>query len=671
MLSLVTFLPLLGVAAMLLLKSDDQIWLRRIALVTSIIEFLISLLLLRGFNSADPSFQLQEIHNWIGSGIRYHLGIDGISLFLVILTTFLTPLAILCSWQSIQKNVKGFFISLLVIETAMIGVFVSLDLFLFFVFWELTLIPMYFIVGMWGHERRIYAAIKFILYTMFGSILMLVAILWLYNLSPGTQGLAATFDFPQILQRMSAGLIPMGSTTEMLLFGAFLLAFAIKVPLFPLHTWLPDAHTEAPTAGSVILAGVMLKLGTYGILRFCVPLFPHAVMRAAPVVGTLAIIGIVYGALVATVQRDLKRLVAYTSVSHLGFVVLGIFALNTIAVQGAVYQMLNHGISTGALFLCVGMLYDRRHTHDIKQFGGLTTPMPVLMAFFCFIALSSLALPPLNGFIGEFLILIGTFATHHTWAAWATSGAVLSAIYLLWAYQRVAFGKVTVDKNQKLPDASLREKLILATVAVVIIFMGVASPLFTHRMQASADNVLRPFNQMQEAMRAKANHQARVAQGLSPVRSDVQSSVSPAFCRCVGFHVAQVFRPEGFGSVALTCADAACCSNLAELLLSGHETPQSPTRRAGFAELFVSGHDFSHAVAGPTKNSGFSRWVGTRPSGRANVHTTKNRALALSLSGGRSLSAVAGFSSDMTAAALSGVLTPEAGSSRVLTGLNQ
>ncbi|MGH9734092.1 MAG: complex I subunit 4 family protein [Candidatus Acidiferrales bacterium] len=648
LLSLVTFLPLLGVAAMLLLKSDDHLWLRRIALATSVVEFLISLLLLHGFNSAEPGFQFQELHNWIGSGIRYHLGIDGISLFLVILTTFLTPLAILCSWNSIQKNVKGFFISLLVIETAMIGVFVSLDLFLFFVFWELTLVPMYFIIGMWGHERRVYAAIKFILYTMFGSILMLVAILWLYNLSPGTGGLPATFDFPQILQRMSQGLIPMGGTTEMLLFGAFLLAFAIKVPLFPLHTWLPDAHTEAPTAGSVILAGVMLKLGTYGILRFCVPLFPHAVMRAAPVVGTLAIIGIVYGALVATVQRDLKRLVAYTSVSHLGFVVLGIFALNTIAVQGAVYQMLNHGVSTGALFLCVGMLYDRRHTHDIKQFGGLTTPMPVLMAFFCFIALSSLALPPLNGFIGEFLILIGTFATHHTWAAWATSGAVLSAIYLLWAYQRVAFGKVTVDKNQKLPDASLREKFILATVAVVIIFMGVASPLFTHRMEASADNVLRPFNQMQEAMRARANHHATVAASVgAPIEMRHESArVAQACPECD--------RRASLSPVPLQRATAQL---LAQSLLpvgAQHAAPVSPCARTVLAVRW-----------GPATPVG-----GARPSGRAKPRTKKNRALALATSapgvlGGRS------FSSDIKAALSPGVLTPEGRSSASATGLNQ
>ncbi len=445
-----------------------------------------------GSTPADAGYQFQEFHPWIGDAIHYHLGVDGISLFLVLLTTFLTPLAILCSWESIRENVKGFFIALLVIETAMIGVFVSLDLFLFFVFWEMTLIPMYFMIGMWGHERRIYAAVKFILYTMFGSILMLVAILWLYKLSD-------TFDLEGIQQYLAGASIP--HTTELLLFGAFFLAFAIKVPLFPLHTWLPDAHTEAPTAGSVILAGVMLKLGTYGILRFCVPLFPEAAHTAAPYIGVLAIIGIVYGALVATVQTDLKRLVAYTSVSHLGFVVLGIFAFNTTAIQGAIYQMLNHGVSTGALFLTVGMLYDRRHTHEIKEFGGLATPMPVLMSFFLFIALSSLALPPLNGFIGEFLILIGTFVGHHAWASWAASGAVLSAIYLLWAYQRVALGEVTVEKNKTLPDASTRERIILVTMAAVIIFMGLASPLFTRRMEASVNNVIERVNPPQNASR--------------------------------------------------------------------------------------------------------------------------------------------------------------------------
>jgi len=492
LLSVITFLPLLSVAALLLLRSDDHAWIKRIALVASLAEFAVSLLLLRGFDSSNAAYQFTEYHHWIGDAIHYHLGVDGISLFLVLLTTFLTPLAILCSWESIHENVKGFFIALLVIETAMIGVFLSLDLFLFFVFWELTLIPMYFMIGMWGHERRIYAAVKFILYTMFGSILMLVAILWLY-------GLAGTFDLEGIQQYLATGSLP--HTTELLLFGAFFLAFAIKVPLFPLHTWLPDAHTEAPTAGSVILAGVMLKLGTYGILRFCVPLFPDAAKQLAPLIGTLAIIGIVYGALVATVQTDLKRLVAYTSVSHLGFVVLGIFAFNSTAIQGAIYQMLNHGVSTGALFLGVGMLYDRRHTHDIKQFGGLATPMPVLMSFLLFIALSSLALPPLNGFIGEFMILIGTYLGHHAWASWAASGAVLSAIYLLWAYQRVALGEVTVEKNKTLPDASTRERIILVTMALAILFMGIASPLFTRRMEASVDNVIQRVNPPENASR--------------------------------------------------------------------------------------------------------------------------------------------------------------------------
>jgi NADH-quinone oxidoreductase subunit M len=482
LLTVITFLPLLGVPALLFLRSEDHTWIRRIALVVSLAEFVISLFLIRGFVTANPGYQFEEIHPWIGSAIRYHMGVDGISLFLVILTTFLVPISILASWQGIHEKVKGFFIALLVIETAMIGVFVSLDLFLFFVFWELTLIPMYFLIGIWGHDRRIYAAVKFILYTMFGSILMLVAILWLYNV-------AGSFDFVEIQAKLHAGLVSLPPNTELLLFCAFFLAFAIKVPLFPLHTWLPDAHTEAPTAGSVILAGVMLKLGTYGILRFCLPLFPDAAHRAAPVIAVLAIIGIVYGALVATVQTDLKRLVAYTSVSHLGFVVLGIFAFSTISIQGAIYQMLNHGVSTGALFLGVGMLYDRRHTFEIKQFGGLATPMPVLMAFFLFMCLSSLALPLLNGFVGEFLILIGVFERHHAWASWAASGAVLAAIYLLWAYQRVALGEVTVEKNKTLPDASTRERVILVTMALVILFMGVASPLFTRRMEP-ATNVL-------------------------------------------------------------------------------------------------------------------------------------------------------------------------------------
>jgi NADH-quinone oxidoreductase subunit M len=489
LLTVITFLPLLGVPALLLLRSEDHIWIRRIALAVSLAEFAISLFLLPGFESANPGYQFVENHAWIGQAIQYHIGVDGISVFLVLLTTFLTPLAILCSWQSIDDYVKGFFIALLVIETAMIGVFVALDLFLFFLFWELTLIPMYFLIGIWGHTRRIYAAVKFILYTMFGSILMLVAILWLYNVS-GTPELIRTFDLPELTARLQRGFIHLPPHTELWLFGAFFLAFAIKVPLFPLHTWLPDAHTEAPTAGSVILAGVMLKLGTYGMLRFCLPLFPDAAHRTAPLIGVLAIIGIVYAALVATVQPNFKRLIAYTSVSHLGFVVLGIFSFTTISIEGAIYQMVNHGISTGALFLGLGMIYDRRHTYEIREFGGLVNPMPVLMSFFLFICLSSLALPPLNGFVGEFLILIGVFQGHHAWASWAASGAVLSAIYLLWSYQRVALGEVTVEKNRTLPDASGRERVILVAVAVAILFMGIASPLFTRRMESSTNNLV-------------------------------------------------------------------------------------------------------------------------------------------------------------------------------------
>jgi NADH-quinone oxidoreductase subunit M len=485
LLSTLILLPLLGVLGVVFLHREDEGWIRWLALVTSVVEFAASLWLLVGFRRDLAGYQFVEFRRWISAPpIHYHLGVDGISLFLVLLTTFLTPFAILCSWRSITDRVKEFFVMLLVLEAAMIGTFVSLDLFLFFLFWEAMLIPMYFLIGIWGHDRRLYAAMKFILYTMLGSIFMLVAILWLYNLT-------GTFDVPEIQFRLQAGLVTyFNARTEMLLFLAFFLAFAIKVPLFPLHTWLPDAHTEAPTAGSVILAGVMLKMGTYGMLRFCLPLFPDAARAAAPVIGVLAIIGIIYGALVAMVQHDLKRLVAYTSVSHLGFVVLGIFAFNQIALDGAIYQMLNHGISTGMLFLAVGMIYDRRHTFEIKEFGGLATPMPVFSSFFLFACLSSLALPLLNGFVGEFLILLGVFAKHRAWASWAASGTVLSAIYLLWAYQRVCMQQVTVERNRTLRDASPREKFILGAFSVVILLMGLASPLFINRMEASTANLL-------------------------------------------------------------------------------------------------------------------------------------------------------------------------------------
>ena len=484
LLSVLIFFPAVGALALMLLRGDDHKFIRYTALIVSLAEFLFSLLMLRGVPAGVAGYQLEEFAKWITAPpINYHLGLDGISMFLVILTTFLTPISVLASWNSIQLRVKEFFVMLLMLEVGVVGVFLSLDLFLFFLFWEVMLIPMAFLIGIWGHERRVYAAVKFVLYTMAGSILMLVGIIWLYN----TTG---TFDLPRIQALLANGLLSGEPRTEMLLFLAFFLAFAIKVPLFPLHTWLPDAHVEAPTAGSVMLAGVLLKMGTYGMMRFCLPLFPEASHRAAGWIAALAIIGIIYGALVAMVQPNLKKLVAYSSVSHLGFVVLGIFAFHNISMQGAVYQMLAHGISTGALFLLVGMLYDRRHTFEISEYGGLSTPMPKLAAFFLFVALSSLGLPMLNGFVGEYLILLGTYQRHWGWASWAALGVILSACYLLWSYQRVFFGEITVEKNRTLPDASTREKWILTTMAAVTLWMGIGSVFITRRTAAAAQTVI-------------------------------------------------------------------------------------------------------------------------------------------------------------------------------------
>ena len=488
LLTVVIFFPALGALALLLLRGDDELWIRRLAFVVSAAEFLFSLFLLRAVPIGATGYPLEEFGHWISAPpINYHLGVDGISMFLVILTTFLTPICVLVSSPGVHHRIKEFHVMLLLLEVGVVGVFLSLDLFLFFLFWEIMLIPMAFIIGIWGHERRIYAAVKFVIYTMAGSILMLVGIVWLYNAT-------GTFDLPTIQQLLQSGVLVLSERTEMILFLAFFVAFAIKVPLFPLHTWLPDAHVEAPTAGSVILAGVLLKMGTYGMIRVWLPLFPEASHRAAPYVAALAIIGIIYGALVAMVQPNLKKLVAYSSVSHLGFVVLGIFAFRDISMQGAVYQMLAHGISTGALFLLVGMLYDRRHTFEISEYGGLATPMPRLAAFFLFVALSSLGLPMLNGFVGEYLILVGTYQVHWKWAAWAATGVILSACYLLWSYQRVFFGEVTHEKNRELPDTSAREQWILVTVAVVILWMGLGSPFFTRRFAAPCKALIEQTN---------------------------------------------------------------------------------------------------------------------------------------------------------------------------------
>ena len=485
-LTLITFLPVAGAALLLFMRKASPRAIRNIALIVSLLTLLLSLPLFSKFDASNPGMQFEQSVQWIPSlGIQYHVGIDGISLFLVLLTTVLTPIAILSSWNSIEKRVREYYLFMLMLETGMIGVFVALDFFLFYVFWEVMLVPMYFLIGVWGGQRRIYAAVKFFLYTMVGSVLMLVAIIALYFLNGAT-----TFDFPSILANLQSGNLLLNPSQQYWLFLAFFFAFAIKVPLFPLHTWLPDAHVEAPTAGSVILAGVLLKMGTYGIVRFCLPMFPEATRELTPFISLLAVVGIVYGALVAMVQTDIKKLVAYSSVSHLGFVVLGIFALNEQGLQGAMYQMLNHGISTGALFLLVGMIYDRRHTRLIDEFGGLADPLPVFSTIFMIVTFSSIGLPMLNGFVGEFLILLGAFNANVTFAVVATSGVILSAVYMLWMYQRVIFGEVTNPKNKKLVDLDFREKLILLPLVALIFWMGIYSESFLRKMDTSVNQVL-------------------------------------------------------------------------------------------------------------------------------------------------------------------------------------
>jgi NADH-quinone oxidoreductase subunit M len=504
--TITTFLPLLGAAVLLVYSIVRNVpgeaagtdvayhhsyftnHYRWIALIFTILTFLLSIGIVAGFNSSEAGPQLVDKTPWITAlGVSYYVGVDGISLWLVLLTTFLMPISILASWH-IEKRVREYMIFMLVLETGMIGVFVSFDMFLFYLFFEITLIPMYFLIGVWGGDRRIYAALKFVLYTVVGSLLMLVAIIAIYIYNGGS-----TFDIIEITNNIATGKTVIPGSVKFWLWMAFALAFFIKVPLWPLHTWLPDAHVEAPTAGSIILAGILLKIGTYGLMRFNLPFFPDVSRRLAPWVMTFALIGIIYGALVAMVQPDVKKLVAYSSVSHLGFVVMGIFAFTDLGMQGALYQMLNHGISTGALFLCVGIIYDRRHTREIDQYGGIATPMPQYSTMFMIIALSSLGLPLLNGFIGEFLILIGTFASTvpyaKLFAVLGATGVILSAVYLLWMLQRVIFGEVSRRENAELPDVDLREKLALVPLVVMAIVMGVTPMLFLRASEKSVNNV--------------------------------------------------------------------------------------------------------------------------------------------------------------------------------------
>ena len=487
-LSLLIFFPLVGAFVLLFIKKENVGALRTIAFISSIVEFIFSLPLFFAFDTTTAAMQFVESTWWVQTyGISYKLGIDGISLLLVLLTTFLTVLCILCSWSAITFRVKEYMISFLFLETGMLGALVALDLILFYVFWEVMLIPMYLLIGVWGDpKRRIYAAVKFFLFTMAGSVLMLIAILALYFINLKATG-KATFDVLELYKAT----IPI--QTQYWLFGAFALAFAIKVPMFPFHTWLPDAHTEAPTAGSVILAGVLLKMGTYGFIRFAIPLFPNAAYDLLPIVSSLAIIGIIYGALVSMMQADLKRLVAFSSVSHLGYVMLGMFAFNMQGVEGSLYQMLNHGVSTGALFLMVGMIYERRHTRMIADFGGLSKVMPIYAIFFMIVTLSSIGLPGTNGFVGEFLILLGAFRSNVLYGVLATTGVVLGAAYMLWMFQRVMFGVIKKPENEKLKDLNGREIATLVPMVVLIFLMGIYPKLFFSKMDVTVEKFLEDF----------------------------------------------------------------------------------------------------------------------------------------------------------------------------------
>ncbi len=502
--TLVTFFPLVGVVILFFIKEENKNALRWTALLTSLATFVISLVMLAQFDASNPDLQGLIKVNWItvaGWNITYAMGVDGLSILLVLLTTFLTPISILSTWSAIEDRVKDFMLFFLMLEVGMTGVFLALDLFLFYVFWEFTLVPMYFLIGIWGGPRRRYAAIKFFLYTMAGSILMLLAILWL-GIYQGS------FYLPELIAK---GGIP--ADVQIWLFLAFAAAFAIKVPMWPLHSWLPDAHVEAPTAGSVILAGVLLKMGTYGFVRFNLPLFPQAAQQLAPTMGLLAVIGILYGAAVSYAQRDAKKLVAYSSVSHLGFVMLGLFALNPQGIQGGILQMINHGLSTGALFLLVGMIYERRHTRDMDAFGGLWRVMPVYAVLSLIVALSSMGLPGLNGFVGEFTILLGAFGSDSlqsqigsgvlpsgVLAGLAAAGVILAAIYMLYMFQKLFLGPVDKEENKNLPDLNWREIVTLVPLLVFIFWIGLYPKPFFNLMAASVDQLVATLNAVAVAM---------------------------------------------------------------------------------------------------------------------------------------------------------------------------
>jgi NADH-quinone oxidoreductase subunit M len=485
LLDVVLFLPLVGSFALLLVPKGNAQASRMGALIISLLVFIVSLGLIAPYWYAAPTgYTFSTNIAWIHyPPIHYHVGLDGLSLWLILLTTLLTPISVLISWKSIQNRPKEFFAFLILLEFGLIGVFIALDLFLFFVFWEICLVPMYFLIGIWGHDRRIYAAVKFFLYTMAGSAMMLAAIIYLYNQS-------GTFDYTEIQSQLQTGRLLLSSHVQMLLFLAFFVSFAVKVPLFPLHTWLPDAHVEAPTAGSVMLASVMLKMGTYGLVRYCLPLFPNPARTCAPWIAALAITGIIYGALVALVQPNMKKLVAYSSVSHLGFVVLGIFSFTQQGLDGAVYQMLNHGVSTGALFMLVGYLYERRHSLEISAYGGVATPAPNLAIVFLITTLASIGLPTLNNFVGEYLVLQGTAEANFTWTAFAAIGVILSACYMLWLYQRTFYGKASESVTHHVYDLTPREWAAILPLIALMVWMGTFTQSFMPPISAQNARIL-------------------------------------------------------------------------------------------------------------------------------------------------------------------------------------
>ncbi len=487
--SWVIFIPLIGMLALLFIKSEEVI--KTISLVTTVIALMASMALYQGYDASLSGAQLVDLGaQWMGDiDIKYFVGIDGLNILLILLTTILGPIVVLCSWTYIKKNVKGYFALLLLLQTGVTGVFASFDVILFYIFFELTLIPMYFIIGIWGGENRVYAAIKFVLYTLVGSILMLAGIIYLgYVAGDVVNGGVFTADWYKLIK---VGL-PMGTQTW--LFGVFALAFCIKVPLFPLHTWLPDAHVQAPTGGSVVLAGVLLKMGTYGLVRYCLPFFPNAAQEYAMIFAVLAVIGIVYGALVAAVQKDAKKLVAYSSVSHLGFVVLGIFAFDLIGLQGAMIQMINHGLSTGALFIIVGMLYERRHTRLMSDFGGIARSVPILTFFMVFSVLASVGLPGLNGFVGEFMILVGSFKSSVIGSpiliAIATTGVIFAAFYLLWMIHKIFWGPLDKEENRIMKDLDQREIALLIPLVILMLWLGLAPGRFLNDSEVASRDLL-------------------------------------------------------------------------------------------------------------------------------------------------------------------------------------